>query len=144
MSAAFSCSSPAFTYTPSAHRYTTFRDERSCCFHCSYSSCHFAFSRPIDDAESGAPSPSNPRSASSKSPLANPCRYNSGNIPPSSFDLRLKNGITLLSNCSSVPLTRGRCTLIVPFKSANFFALPCPFQYPRVPSTGLILSDFFL
>ena len=40
--------------------------------HASNSSCHFARSRSIDDAQSGAPSPSSPRNASSKSPWASP------------------------------------------------------------------------
>src|ERR1035437_1491602 len=71
-SAALLSSSPAFTYRPSAQAYTTSRLSSRRLFHPAYSSCHFARSRSIDEAESGAPSPSSPLSASSKSPWASP------------------------------------------------------------------------
>src|SRR5271169_3309811 len=116
--------------------------DKSCFFHSSYSSCHFAFSRTIDDADKGAPSPNRPRRDRSKSPVASPCRYSSGNSCPTSFDLRLKKGIILLSNCSSVSRTRGRRTVIVPFMSDIFFGFPYPLRYPTGPSTTAILSDF--
>ena len=62
----------------------------------------------IDDFDSGAPSPSRPRIASSKSPSASPCRYSSGSKAPSSFVRLANNGSTRLSKRSSTPRTRGR------------------------------------
>src|SRR5512135_3563298 len=118
--------------------------DKSRLFHSSYSCCHLPFKRSIEDDDKGAPSPNKPRSARLKSPFAKPCRYSSGNSWPTSLDRRLKNGMILLSNLSSVPLTRGRRTIIVPLISVNLFGLPYPFRYPGVPSTILIRSDFFL
>jgi hypothetical protein len=82
----------------------------------------------MDEADNGAPSPNNPRNAISKSPLDKPCKYNSGSNCPTSFDRRLKKGIILLSNFSSVLLTRGRRIRIVPFITVNCFAFPYPFR----------------
>src|SRR5208337_657324 len=73
-SAALVSSSPAFTYRPSAQAYTTSELSSFRLRQASYSSCHFARSRSIEEADSGAPSPSNLRKASSKSPWASPCR----------------------------------------------------------------------
>ena len=72
-----------------------------------------ALSRSMLLSESGAPSPSRPRSASSKSPRESPCRYNSGSMAPSSSVRRTKSGSNLLSNGSSLSQTRGRRTVSV-------------------------------
>src|SRR5665213_2395803 len=45
---------PAFTYTPSAQRYTSLRSERSRWCHAAYCACHVAFRRTSELAESGA------------------------------------------------------------------------------------------
>ena len=55
----------------------------------SYSACHPAFSRAIEAADSGAPSPSSPRRARSKSPSARPCRYSCGSSCPTASVRRL-------------------------------------------------------
>src|SRR2546426_45163 len=44
---------------------------------------------PLEVADSGAPSPSSPRKARSKSPWASPCRYSSGSNRPTSSVRRL-------------------------------------------------------
>ena len=72
--AARSFAIPAFTYKPSAHWYTTSRPDRSCWTHSSYSNCQVDFSRWIDARDNGAPAPSSPRMACSKSPVARPWR----------------------------------------------------------------------
>jgi arylsulfatase A-like enzyme len=60
-------------------RLTNFNVEAQCtpsrrCFHVSYSPCHWVFNRNSEAGDNGAPSPSNPRRANSKSPKAKPWR----------------------------------------------------------------------
>lgn len=97
--------------------------------HVSNCCCQIAFSRAIEAPDRGAPSPSSPRSASSKSPCASPCRYSSGSSCATSFVRRLKNGRIRLSNRSSRPRMRGRCTVSVPIIVETFRGLPNPLRY---------------
>src|SRR6202035_535664 len=90
-SAALLSSRPALTYRPSAQAYTTSRLSSRRLRHPSNSSCHFARSRSIDEAESGAPSPSSPRNASSKSPWASPWRENCASSLTTCSDRLTKN-----------------------------------------------------
>ncbi len=112
--AALSFSSPALTYTPSTQRQTGSRSASDRLFQRSYSACQPAFSRAIDAADSGAPSPSSPRRARSKSPVASPCRYSVGSNWPTASVRRLNSGRSWLSNRSANPRTRGRRSVIVP------------------------------
>ena len=102
--------------------------QRFGCVHASNSLFHTALSLRIDAFDSGAPSPSRPRSASSKSPSASPCSYSSGSSAPTSFVLRANSGSTRLSNRSSRPRTLGRLTVIVPELIDSRRGLPCPLR----------------
>jgi hypothetical protein len=53
-STALVSSSPALTYRPSAHTYTTFRSSNRRCFHASYASCQLVLSRLSEAADHGA------------------------------------------------------------------------------------------
>src|SRR5262249_25814350 len=103
-------------------------------FHRSDSACQPALSRAIEGADSGAPSPSSPRKARSKSPWANPCRYSSGNSRPTSSVRRLNAGSSRLSKRSLSPRTRGRRSVIVPLLRLSRRGLPQPSRLaPAVP-----------
>jgi hypothetical protein len=134
--AAFSFSSPARTYTPSAHRYTGSRSSSRRLRHASHSACHCSFSRATVLAERGASSPSSPRRARSKSPSASPCRYSSGNSSPTSLVLRANSGRIRLTKRSSNPRTRGRRNVTVPRGVVSLRGFPYPFRYPGTPSTS--------
>jgi hypothetical protein len=131
--AAFSFSSPARTYTPSAHRYTGSRSSSRRLRHASHSACHCSFSRATVLAERGASSPSSPRRARSKSPSA---RYSSGNSSPTSLVLRANSGRIRLTKRSSNPRTRGRRNVTVPTGVVSLRGFPYPFRYPGTPSTS--------
>ena len=75
--------------------------------------CQLAFSRAMDAADSGAAAARSPRSARSKSPWANLCKYISGRSRPTSSVRRLNSGSSRLSKRASSPRTRGRRTVIV-------------------------------
>ena len=96
--------------------------------HWASSSFHLSSNRATVLADTGASSPSSPRKARSKSPSDRPCRYSSG-INSATFLVLLTNsGSSRLSNCSSVPRTRGRLSCIVPELSVSLRALPYPFR----------------
>ena len=80
------------------------------CVTSQYSSVDFARSRPIAEGDHGAPSPDNPRSASSNSPRASPCRYSRRGA--TSSVRRTNNGRIRLSKGPSRPRTRSRRTVI--------------------------------
>src|SRR5206468_9732194 len=63
-------------------------------FQSSYSACQLALRRAIEGADSGAPSPSSPRKARSKSPWASPCRYSSGRRRLTSSVRRLNGNLS--------------------------------------------------
>src|SRR5215813_1829162 len=130
-SAALRSAIPAFTYSPSAHQYTSSSCDKSPCFHCSYSACHMPLSRCSDVADSGAPSPNSPRKASSKSPLDSPCKYSRGSSSPSSWLRRLNSGSTRLAKRSPRSLIRGRRT------TASFPDELCLVRRPK-PSRCLV------
>src|SRR5206468_788949 len=78
-----------------------------------------ALRRAIEGADRGAPSPSSPRKARSKSPWASPGRYNSGSNRPTSSVRRLNAGSSRLSKRSLSPRTRGRRRVIVAVAQAQ-------------------------
>ena len=94
------------------------------------------------DFDSGAPSPSRPRSASSKSPSARPWRYSCTTSSADSFVRRSNSGSTRLSKRSSTSRTRGRRTSTVPEAKVRFRGLPYPLRYPfGSPSAELLRCD---
>src|SRR5437867_3386203 len=96
-----------------------------------------ALRRPIEGADSGAPSPSSPRKARSKSPWARPCRYSSGSNRPTSSVRRLNAGSSRLSKRSLKPRTRGRRSVIVPLLKLSRRGWPKPLRYPSGASTAV-------
>ena len=99
-------------------------------FQVSYSSCHWTLSRWSEAGDKGAPSPNSPRSASSKSPNASPCKYNCGSNSPTCLVRRWNRGRRRLTKRSARLRTRGRCTVIVPHVRVSFRGLPYPLRYP--------------
>ena len=94
------------------------------------------------DFDSGAPSPSRPRRANSKSPSARPCRYSCTTSSAASFVRRANSGSTRLSNRSSTSRTRGRHTSTVPEAKVRFRGFPYPLRYPfGPPSTDALRCD---
>jgi len=96
----------------------------------------------MDEADNGAPIAQQAAQRYLKISFDKPCKYNSGSNCPTSFDRRLKKGMILLSNFSSVLLTRGRHMRIVSIHHAKLLRLPVSVPVTTVPSTDLILSDF--
>jgi hypothetical protein len=117
---------------------------KSCSRHSSYSACHHPFNRWVDESDNGTSSPDNPRNANSKSPFANPCKYNSGSSSPTPRVLRLNTGNTGRLNPSFAPRIRGRRILVVPLSIPNFRVFPYLFRYPSRPSSFLRPRSDFL
>lgn len=86
------------------------------------SSCHWAVSRVIEDADSPAPVPRNCSSAGPKSLVDRPCRYSSGSTSDTCSDLRAQAGRIAEENRLRSPVsgsirlsfTRGAFTATAP------------------------------
>ena len=108
--------------------YTTSRSSKDLACHSASSAFHLSLSRATVLADTGASSPSSPRTARSKSPSERPCRYNSGINSDTFLVLWTNSGRYRLSNRSSVSRTRGLLSCVVPEESVSLRGLAYPFR----------------
>ena len=110
------------------HMYTTSSSSRRRPRHSDSSMFHLSFSLATIAEDTGASSPRSPLSARWKSPSDRPRRYSWGKSSDTSLVLRVNSGSGLLSNFSSMFLTLGLLTSIVPALRVSFLGLAYPLR----------------